>query len=57
MIMFLGLFAFLSASSQSARLSALGHVVCETYQFVFIRDPDGVFLELVGPPEPAVEFD
>ncbi len=35
----------------------LGHVVRETYQLVFIRDPDGVFPQLLGPPEPVVGLD
>lgn len=36
---------------EEAGIETLGWVKRENYQLVFIRDPDGVFVELVGPPE------
>lgn len=33
------------------KIKRLGWVKREHYQLIFIRDPDGVFIELVGPPE------
>jgi catechol 2,3-dioxygenase-like lactoylglutathione lyase family enzyme len=32
----------------------LGYVQRETYQLIFVRDPDGLFIELVGPAEPPL---
>ena len=40
-----------------ADIPILGYVRWEGYQLIFIRDPDGLYLELVGPPEPAVQLD
>lgn len=34
-----------------AGIKRLGWVKREGYQLIFIRDPDGLFVELVGPPE------
>lgn len=42
------------ARLREAGVPILGHVRREGYQLVFIRDPDGLFIELVGPPEPSV---
>ena len=38
-------------------IPVLGYLRRETYQRLFVRDPDGLFIELVGPPDPAVVFD
>ncbi|MBC2837829.1 VOC family protein [Robiginitalea sp. SC105] len=35
----------------AAGVPILGEVNTSSYRLVFIRDPDGVFLELVGPPK------
>ena len=32
----------------------LGYLRRDGYQLVFTRDPDGLFIELVGPPDPPV---
>ena len=32
----------------------LGYVQREEYQLIFTRDPDGLFIELVGPPGPSI---
>lgn len=37
---------------EKAGIEILGWVKRENYQLFFIRDPDGVFIELVGPPDP-----
>lgn len=34
---------------EKAGIEKIGWVKRETYQLVFIRDPDGVFIEIVGP--------
>ena len=34
-----------------AGIKKIGWVKRDSYQLVFVRDPDGVFVELVGPPE------
>jgi len=34
-----------------AEIEVLGWVKRESYQLVFIKDPDGLFVELVGPPD------
>lgn len=39
------------ARIESAGIPILGWVKRETFQLLFVRDPDGVFVELVGPPE------
>lgn len=36
---------------KKAKIDILGWVKRETYQLLFIKDPDGVFVELVAPPE------
>ncbi|MEJ2163395.1 MAG: VOC family protein [Robiginitalea sp.] len=43
--------------AKEAGIPILGHVIRDSYQLVFIRDPDGLFLELVGPPEPPLVVD
>lgn len=35
----------------NAGIEKLGWVKRDTYQLIFVRDPDGVFVELIGPPE------
>ena len=42
------------ARLREAGVPILGHVKREGYQLIFVRDPDGLFIELVGPPEPSV---
>ncbi len=37
-----------------AGIPILGLVIRESYQLLFVRDPDGLFIELVGPPHPPV---
>lgn len=37
-----------------AGVPVLGYVRRESYQLVFVRDPDGLFIELAGPPDPEV---
>ena len=34
-----------------ANIEKLGGVKREGYQLIFIKDPDGIFIELVGPPD------
>lgn len=41
------------ARLKKAGIPILGTVQRDSYQLVFIRDPDGLFVELVGPPDPA----
>jgi len=36
---------------EEANIERLGWVKRDQYQLIFIRDPDGLFIELVGPPE------
>ena len=36
---------------EEAHIEKLGWVKRDQYQLIFIRDPDGLFIELVGPPE------
>ncbi len=36
---------------EKANIEKLGWVKRESYQLIFVKDPDGVFVELVGPPE------
>jgi len=36
---------------EKAGIKKLGWVKRDTYQLFFVRDPDGVFIELVGPPD------
>ena len=36
---------------KEANIKILGWVKREGYQLLFVRDPDGVFIELVGPPD------
>ena len=36
---------------EAANIKMLGWVKRKGYQLLFIKDPDGVFVELVGPPE------
>lgn len=36
---------------EEANIKRLGWVKRESYQLIFIKDPDGIFIELVGPPE------
>ena len=36
---------------EAANIERLGWVKREAYQLIFIKDPDGVFVELVAPPE------
>lgn len=36
---------------EAAGIEKVGWVKRDRYQLVFIRDPDGVFVELVGPPD------
>jgi len=36
---------------EKAKIEKLGWVKRDQYQLIFIRDPDGVFIELVGPSE------
>ena len=36
---------------RAAGIEILGWVKRDTYQLFFIKDPDGVFVELVGPPD------
>ncbi len=38
---------------KKAGIPILGTVRRHSYQLVFIRDPDGLFVELVGPPDPS----
>ena len=40
-----------------AGVPVAGYVRRENYQLIFIRDPDGLFIELVGPPEPRIVAD
>lgn len=35
----------------NAGIDKLGWVKRDTYQLIFVRDPDGVFIELIGPPD------
>lgn len=35
---------------KKAKIDIIGWVKRDTYQLLFIKDPDGVFVELVGPP-------
>jgi catechol 2,3-dioxygenase-like lactoylglutathione lyase family enzyme len=35
----------------NAGIEKLGWVKRDTYQLIFVRDPDGVFIELIGPPD------
>ncbi len=42
---------------KKAGIPILGYVRREGYQLLFIRDPDGLFIELVGPPNPPVDLD
>lgn len=39
------------ARVQEAEIEMTGWVKRETYQLFFIKDPDGVFVEIVGPPD------
>jgi len=36
---------------QDAEIEIIGWVKRDTYQLFFIKDPDGVFVELIGPPD------
>ena len=36
---------------KEAQIEIVGWVKRDTYQLVFVRDPDGVFVELVAPPQ------
>ncbi len=36
---------------EAAGITPLGWVKRDTYQLFFVRDPDGIFIELVGPPD------
>ena len=36
---------------QAADIPIVGWVKRDRYQLLFVRDPDGVFVELIGPPE------
>ena len=45
-----------------ARISAsgiekVGWVKRDSYQLVFIKDPDGVFVEIVAPPDPGIRIE
>ena len=42
---------------KEAGIPVAGYVRRETYQLIFIRDPDGLFIELVGPPDPRIVLD
>ncbi len=36
---------------RSEGIEIVGHVQRDNYQLLFVRDPDGVFIELIGPPD------
>ncbi len=42
---------------KKAGIPILGTVRRNSYQLIFIRDPDGLFIELVGPPDPKAKKD
>ena len=44
----------LVARLEKAGIPILGYVRRKEYQLIFTRDPDGLFIELVGPPNPPV---